>query len=181
MIIDTKILHTSRLELQGYSPENMTVLFEHVPKSDVMTLLGHRTEAAYEKERVKQQQGYAAYNRTFLLFTLKLKETNQIIGRCGLHNWNKDHYRAEIGYHIEDEENKQCGFMSEAVEAILYFGFNELKLHRIEALVAKNNIPSLRILQKFGFEQEGVLKEHYLVDGVFEDSVVFGKLNSNAF
>lgn len=173
---DFKLIETNRLLLKGLSPQDMTDLFENYPMEEIKQILGHRSDADYEKEYHKYKNGYASYNRSFLLFLLEDKASGKIIGRCGLHNWNVDHSRAEIGYSMEDERFKQRGLMSEAVEAIIDYGFNSLKLNRIEALVADYNTPSLRLLEKNGFVQEGVLRNHYLVDGVFEDSVMFSKL-----
>lgn len=180
-MIDFKLIETNRLLLKGLSPQDMTILFENYPKTEIKTVLGHQSEEAYQKEEHKYQNGYASYNRSFLLFLLEDKASGKIIGRCGLHNWNMDHQRAEIGYSMEDEDFKQRGLMSEAVEAIIDYGFSKLKLNRIEALVASYNTPSLRLLEKNGFVQEGVLRNHYLVDGIFEDSVVFSRLQDEYF
>jgi Acetyltransferases, including N-acetylases of ribosomal proteins len=171
-----KLIETSRLILKGLTPEDMTEIFERNHKPKIKEILGHRSEADYEKELHKYQNGYSSYNRSFMLFLLEDKASGTIIGRCGLHNWNTDHWRAEIGYHMEDESFKQQGLMSEAVEAIIDYGFKMLNLNRIEALVASYNEPSLKILERNGFVKEGVLRNHYYVNGVFEDSIVFSKL-----
>lgn len=175
-MIDFKRIETKRLLLKGLSPEDMTEIFERNAKTQIMTILGHRSEADYEKEYHKHKNGYATYNRSFLLFLMVDKASGKIIGRCGLHNWNPDHFRAEIGYVMEDEEYKNQGLMGEAVEAIIDYGFSNLNLHRIEALVGPENIPSLRLMEKNHFIREGVLREHYFVAGTFEDSVMFSKL-----
>lgn len=171
-----KLIETKRLLLKGLSPNDMTEIFERNLKPMIMTILGHRSEADYEKEYHKYKNGYAAYNRSFMLFLLEDKTSGKIIGRCGLHNWNTDHWRAEIGYAMEDEDYKKQGLMGEAVEAIIDYGFKFLNLHRIEALVGKENIPSLRLMEKNNFIREGVLREHYYVAGKFEDSVMFSRL-----
>ena len=54
-----------------------------------------------------------------------------------------------------------------------------MKLHRIEALVADWNIASVKLLLKNNFIKEGTLKEHYLVDGVFEDSDCYALINKS--
>ncbi|MDF3026049.1 MAG: GCN5-related N-acetyltransferase [Fluviicola sp.] len=171
-----KQIETSRLILKGLSPEDMKTVFENYPKEKIKQILGHRSEEDYLKEENKYRNGYASYNRSFILFLLTDKASGTIIGRCGLHNWNTDHSRAEIGYSMEDESYKRLGLMSEAVEAIINYGFTQLNLNRIEALVAPNNIPSLRLIEKNNFTREGLLRKHYNVSGVFEDSVMFSKL-----
>ena len=178
-MIEPIILDTSRLVLKGFTPEDMTFIFEQLPKEEIKKLLGHRSDEEYKKEEGKQKNGYASYNRRFVLFLLIEKESQTIFGRCGLHNWNADHSRAEIGYSIEIPEFKQKGLMSEAVEAIIAFGFRDLKLNRIEALVGEGNIPSLKIMSKFNFTKEGVLREHSnIAESKFENSLVFSLLKS---
>lgn len=171
-----KTIETNRLLLKGFTPEDMNFIFENLPISEIKELLGHTSDEAFEKEALKQKQGYSCYNRSFVLFMLIEKKANKIIGRCGLHNWNKDHYRAEIGYSMEDEFFKNKGLMSEAVKAIIEYGFKELKLNRIEALVGIDNVPSLKIIAKNHFVKEGVLRKHYLIEEVYVDSVFFSLL-----
>ena len=170
------IIETQRLKLTGYSSQDMTFIFEKLSKDKIKKILGHRTEEEYQNEEYKYKNGYASYNRTFLLFLLTEKISNTIIGRCGLHNWNKEHKRAEIGYHMSDEDYKRKGLMTEAVSSIIDFGFNELNLHRIEALVGSNNIPSLKIIENHNFTKEGVLRKHYYIADKYEDSIVFSIL-----
>lgn len=170
------VLETKRILLKGLSPEDMTFLFENHSKTEIKKILGHRSDEEYELEAYKQKNGYASYNRRFLLFLLSDKTTGLIIGRCGIHNWNVDHRRAEIGYNLSDENYKRKGLMTEALGAVMDYGFAQLNLHRIEALVGAGNIPSLRLMEKYGFVKEGQLREHYLVAENHEDSLVFSKL-----
>lgn len=170
------ILETQRLLLKGLSPAGISHVFENFTKHEIKALLGHQTEEAFLQEEDKYKKGYDSYNRTFLLFLLVEKEASKIIGRCGIHNWNMAHSRAEIGYNITDESFKNKGYMTEAVEAIIRHGFCTLKLNRLEAIVGCANIPSLRLMEKFGFCREGVLRQHYPLNGTFEDSIMFSRL-----
>ncbi len=54
--------------------------------------------------------------------------------------------------------------------------FTELALHRIEALVAYWNTPSLKLLARYGFKKEGTMREDYVVDGVSENSDCYSLL-----
>ncbi len=178
MTLNPIILETKRLKLTGFSPEEMSFIFENNSKKEIKKILGHRTEEDYLKEEYKYQNGYAAYNRRFLLFLLSEKTSNTIIGRCGLHNWNIEHNRAEIGYNLVDDNFKRKGFMTEAVRAVIDYGFNTLKLHRLEALVGSNNTPSLKIIENNHFIREGLLRQHFYVAEKFEDSIVYSLLRS---
>jgi len=170
------ILETPRLILKGLSPATFTYIFEHFDKEKIKEILGHQTDKDFLTEEKKQQNGYASYNRTFILFLLIERETQQVIGRCGIHNWNVEQRRAEIGYQMTDEAYKNKGYMTEAVEAIIAYGFDKLNLNRLEALVGSANVPSLRLMEKFSFVQEGVLRQHTPLDDKFDDSIIFSRL-----
>lgn len=172
------IIETKRLILKGLSPQDMTFIFNNYSKDEIKKILGHHSEEEFKKEEHKQKNGYSTYNRSFLLSLLTDKASDSVIGRCGLHNWNAEHRRAEIGYNITDENYKRKGLMTEAVGAIIGYGFNKLKLNRIEALVGSNNIPSLKIMEKYHFIKEGLLRQHDFQNDKYEDSVVFSKLYS---
>lgn len=174
-------IETERLLLKGLSPEDMKHIFNDLPKSEIMDILGHQSEEDYQKEEYKHKNGYSSYNRGFKLFLLVDKASGLIIGRCGLHNWNQDNKRAEIGYVMHDDTFRRNGLMSEAVKAIIDFGFKALNLNRIEALVGTSNTPSIRILEKHQFIQEGILRQHICVDGKFEDSILYSLLLESYF
>lgn len=166
-------LETLRLFLIGISNETMVQIFETLPKSEIMNLLGHTSEAEFANEYQKHKNGYSSYNRNFILFLLKDKASGVIIGRCGIHNWNKEHCRAELGYTMTDSRFRKTGRMTEAVEQIIHFGFNNLNINRFEALVNCNNQDSISILEKFQFKKEGRLIQHMLTPNGFEDSFLY--------
>ncbi|MBX7052160.1 MAG: GNAT family N-acetyltransferase [Flavobacteriales bacterium] len=169
-------LSTDRLLLKGISSENMFDIFNQLPEDEIKTLLGHRTHESFLKEKQKHLDGYSSYNRRFMMFLLIHEPSGLVIGRCGIHNWNKENQRAEIGYVMEDENYKRQGLMSEAVKAILSYGFHHLNLNRIDALVGTGNIPSIKILNSNGFIQEGLLRQHVRGANGFEDSLLFSLL-----
>jgi len=170
-------LETERLKLRVIAPEVMDQVMA-LPDGEIMEALG-LTEEGVQTQKAKYEGGLTTHNRKFINFILVEKATGKAIGACGFHTWAIDHYRAEIGYHLNDDIHKQKGYMSEAVTAVLLYGFNELSLNRVEALAASYNVPSLRILEKHGFIYEGTLKEHYVVNGVPEDSVLYALLKKD--
>jgi len=90
---------------------------------------------------------------------IELKNSEQIIGTCGFHNWNKRHFRAEIGYELGEQFWKN-GYATEAVLAIIDYGFKNMELARIEAITYPENEASKNMLIKLGFEYEGLLKKY---------------------
>ena len=69
--------------------------------------------------------------------------------------------------------------MHQALDAVIDFAFTTLKLHRLEADVDPDNAGSLGVLEKLGFEREGLFRDRWLLYGKWVDSVMLGLLNPN--
>ena len=83
--------------------------------------------------------------------------------------------RAEIGYCLRSAHWGR-GYMGEALSALIDHAFGVLKLRRLEADVDPNNAGSLRILDRMGFQREGLLRERWNVGGEIQDSALLGLL-----
>ena len=99
------------------------------------------------------------------------------IGNIGLWRIEKENYRAEIGYMLEPSYQGR-GIMYEALQKIVDYGFNEMKLHSIEAHINPANAASAALLKKADFVQEAYFKENYCLRGEFTDTAVYSKLNN---
>jgi len=148
-------LHTERLTLTLITPETLGYIFTHFSDAQLMEFLGLDSDKALERERYKHTNGLTTFNKKLLYFTLADNSTGKVIGYCGYHTWYTDHYRAEIFYGLHNDAYKQQGIMTEALSTVIPYGFNEMNLHRIEAMTATYNMASIRTLLKFGFVQKG--------------------------
>lgn len=111
-----------------------------------------------------------------LTWALTLKGRDTALGLFGLHDWNRYHRRAEVGYDLARVYWGQ-GIGSEAVRAILRFGFGRMDLNRIFANTIADNHESVRLLEKVGFQCEGTRRRHsWEDDGTFHDSALYGLL-----
>lgn len=113
--------------------------------------------------------------RRSIYWALARKSDNKLIGSCGFNYWNRDHARAEISYDLA-REYWGHGIMTRVAQAVLGFAFARMQLHRIEATVTPTNIGSLKVLEKLGFQREGVLREQKLLHGKFYDAVMLSLL-----
>ena len=108
----------------------------------------------------------------FLIFS----KNNDFIGSSGLHRINWRIKKAEIGYWIKTSQSGN-GLMTEAVNAIMNYGINQLSLKRIEIICSGSNIKSRRIPERLGFTLEGTLKNHRINnDGTIDDTVYYAKV-----
>jgi len=83
---------------------------------------------------------------------------DEVIGLIGLHTWEHHHRRAELGYDMAVSRWGQ-GTAGEAARAVIDYGFTTMRLHRIEAHTIADNHPSVRLLERLGFQREGTLRE----------------------
>ena len=104
-----------------------------------------------------------------------LKEDNVLIGNIGYFRMQAENHRAEIGYMLSTDFHGK-GIMQEALSAILKFGFDEIKLHSIEAVTDPENFSSWMLLEKNGFTREGHFKEDTFWQGEYLDSYVYSLL-----
>jgi ribosomal-protein-alanine N-acetyltransferase len=108
-------------------------------------------------------------------WAITVKGDDTLIGLIGFWRMVKEHHYAELGYMLAREHwGKGC--ITEAIAAVMPFGFNELGFHRVEAITRPVNIASIRALEKNGFVQEAHFRENIFANGAFHDSVHFGKL-----
>ena len=171
-----RTISTERIILREYSPSTGRRIFESLPDNEIMHYFGLKTEQELHLEKERYRQGLEMFGLSFRYFYLLEKESRQVMGWCGFHRWYTRHDRGELGYVLQDDVYKGKGYMKEALPVIIEYGFNEMLLHRIEAFVSYDNIPSLKLLKHFGFIEEGNLREHYLTNGRHEDSLIYSLL-----
>ncbi len=115
-------------------------------------------------------------NKTHFQWGIFLKIENKVIGTCTLLHYDLQNSRAEISYTLAHDYWGH-GFMTEALTVLLAYAFTTIRLHRIEADVDPRNTASLRVLEKLGFQREGLLRERWLVGSETQDSVLLGLLH----
>ncbi|MBN9233266.1 MULTISPECIES: GNAT family N-acetyltransferase [Phyllobacteriaceae] len=80
-----------------------------------------------------------------------------------------------IGYWI-GERYAGKGLMTDAVKVLAGFAFDTLKLHRIEAACIPDNIRSIRVLEKAGFQREGLLRSYLRINGAWQDHYLYARI-----
>lgn len=101
-----------------------------------------------------------------------------LLGTCGFHNHKPEHCRAEMGYEL-GRPYWGKGFMSEAIRAILRYGFTTASFNRVEAFVNYGNENSTRLLGRAGFHLDGLLRQYELNRGKFVDQYCYSLLKAD--
>ncbi len=108
-------------------------------------------------------------------WALARKGSDVLVGTCGFYWWDGDHSIAELGYDL----SRDCwgkGLMTRAVRAAVCWAFDSLEINRIQATVMVGNIASARVLEKCGFQKEGMLRDYKLCRGHPRDFWMFSQL-----
>jgi len=111
-------------------------------------------------------------------WAFSLKNHSELMGACGLSSVSQEHRKGEIGFWLLPEHWGN-GYIPEAAEAVLTYGFEKLRLHRIEAIVEGGNVPSERVLQKLDFTYEGKLRECEFKNNRFIDLLYYSLLKTD--
>lgn len=98
-----------------------------------------------------------------------------LVGTVSLHSLNRRMGTAEVGYLIGDDY-KGRGFATGALALLVEVAFEERVFRRLMALIAADNVASQRVVEKVGFRREGVLREHFVIEGRAVDEVCYGLL-----
>ncbi|WP_426195591.1 GNAT family N-acetyltransferase [Massilia sp. DWR3-1-1] len=108
---------------------------------------------------------------------LEVAASGAFVGQVSLHRFDAQNRRCELGYALAGQYWGQ-GYMGEALQTLLDFGFDTLDLNRVEADIDPRNGASLRAVERMGFIREGLLRERWLVAGEVCDTALYGLLRS---
>ena len=154
-------LLTKRLELSAIVPADAENYFALCSNADVMRTFGLKPHGSIEETRglISFLEKELVEKRMIRWAVRERGGNGALIGDVGYWRYVPSRRRAEIGAKLAAEFwNK--GYMTEAMAAVMDFGFTRMSLNGIEGNADPENGGSLKMLAKLGFEREGFVKEH---------------------
>lgn len=174
------VLETERLHLRQILPtdaEAWLAVFDHPDVMRYLTGFDEPTTNLTEVESFVRWADDIFTRKSGLRWAITLKPDNAMIGTCGFHLYKPMQRCAEIGYELH-HDYWRLGIMTEALTAILQFGFEQMQLHRAEANVTVGNQASGGLLRRLGFTLEGTWRDKAFSHGQFHDLWQFGLLEN---
>ncbi|MGN7401021.1 GNAT family N-acetyltransferase [Cytobacillus praedii] len=173
------ILFTDRLVLREVTYLDANDIYHYLSDEEVMRYYGL---APFESLKDAEDE-IVWYRKIFdhntgIRWGITLKGNDKVIGSCGFLNFTKQHARAEIGAELA-KEYWSNGIVSEAFRAILGYGFNEMSLMRIQALIEPENNASKKLAEKNGFVKEGLLRKYEYTNGKYDDLFIYSILRED--
>lgn len=177
--MEVPVLEADHLQLRPISEKDIAALFNLFSSEKVTRFMDierfiNVSEAAqlvaFFREKLLSGEG--------MRWGIYQEDNDTLIGTCGLHHINKTHYKAEMGYDLLPAFWGK-GIMTASLHRLLQFAFEELSLNRIEAVVDPANKLSILLLERLGFQQEGLLRQAFFQKGNFVDTYMFSLLSSD--
>ena len=174
-------LYSSRLRLKEVSQTDLLSIHElnSLPETDRYNTLGIpdslETTENVLNDWFKQKDENPHH---FFVFSLVRKEDSQFIGLIGLKPGKETYRSSEVWFKIHKDYWRR-GYASEALHRLLEFCFHDLKLHRVEAGCAVENIASAKTMEKVGMIREGMKRKKLPIRGEWLDNYFYGILEED--
>ncbi|GAK06769.1 GNAT family N-acetyltransferase [Geomicrobium sp. JCM 19038] len=180
-----KQLETDRLRLKQLGPSHaeQVLQFYIQNKQFLEKWEAKKSEAfftvATQVELLKQDQVHYLNGQAVKFWIYKKEEETKLIGCINFSNIIRSIMQScFVGYKMDQNENGK-GYLTEALRVAINAMFEEYNIHRIEAPIMPFNSASIRVVEKLGFEKEGLTKQMLKVNDRWEDHVRFSLLNPN--
>ena len=186
-MIENFELHTERLTLKVLGPAHARQVLAYLVRNRGYFKQWNPATAedyfslAYQEQRLRNELALADDGWMLRLHLFERADTTfeKVIGDLALNNIIRGAFLScHLGYKMDQRELNK-GYMTEAARRAITYAFDELKLHRIEANIMPRNQPSLRIVEKLGFEEEGLARKYLKINGVWEDHIHYVIFNDS--
>jgi ribosomal-protein-alanine N-acetyltransferase len=157
-------------ELRALSRQHLTV-WEPLWTRDELSRSAFRRRLRQYQREMREDQGYA-----FLVFR---EGDATLVGGLTISNVRRGVAQsASVGYWM-GLPHVRCGYMTDALRAVVPFAFGTLGLHRLEAACLPHNAPSARVLEKAGFRREGTARRYLKINDVWQDHDLYALLHDD--
>lgn len=161
-------LETKRLRLRRMAQSDVEAFYDMRCAPEMHLHTDTKADQSLDETRAyidKMNQGIN--EDKWLIWAIEVMETGIVIGSISIWNINLETMTAELGYGIAPSYQGQ-GFMKEALDCVTAFGLEVMGLAALEAFTEKDNVPSVRLLEKCQFVKTGeVDDEGYFSDRIF--------------
>jgi ribosomal-protein-alanine N-acetyltransferase len=151
-------LKTSHFKLRRIISSDQQKVFEALSDPSVIKYFGVSYTSFEDTGRQMEWFQKLLETQTGIWWAICFTGQKELIGACGFNSIKKEHKKAEMGFWLFPDHWKK-GIMTEVIPAIISYAFNNLNLHRIEALAETENTGSKKLLEKLGFKLEGTMQD----------------------
>jgi diamine N-acetyltransferase len=155
-----KTLEGKLIRLRALEPEDLEYLYKLENNTDIWQV--SNTIVPFSKYILKkyiESSHLDIYETKQLRLIIETISNKRILGTIDLFDFDPYHSRAGVGIIISNESDRGLGFADDALKVLMQYAFSVLKLHQLFCNVTTNNIPSIKLFQKNGFNIAGEKKD----------------------
>jgi ribosomal-protein-alanine N-acetyltransferase len=169
-------LHTPRLTLRPLRADHAEALHGLMSDAEIMAFwdIAEVDDVALTITILHSQLEAMARGRA-LYWAMIGRDNGAFVGCCDLFDVDHWHHRAEVGFALA-KPFWGAGYAFEAMRAVISHAAGEVRLKRLSARTHLGNVRSTRLLERLGFQEEGVLRGYVERGGARRDCQIFGLL-----
>ena len=164
--------------LRQFVESDLENVFKGLSHPDIIKYYGISYQTLAETEEQMKFFADLEKNGTGKWWAICSLDNRTFYGAGGLNNLSKEHNKAEIGFWLLPDFWGQ-GIMKKAMSLICDYGFNTLKLHRIEGFVETDNTNCKNALAKLEFQHEGTMKDCEIKNGKYICLDIYAKIKTD--
>lgn len=177
--IGTKTIETERLILRRFEYADADAMLKNwAADENIQSMYAEPTYSTMEAVNGLLDKYISAYkNADCYRWAITDKASGECIGQIAYFLVDSKNNFAEIEYCIGADFQRK-GFATEATMAVIAYGFEQIKLHKVQISVKSVNLPSKRVIEKCGFTYEGTLRDYFFEHGKYVDRLYYSILQS---
>jgi [ribosomal protein S5]-alanine N-acetyltransferase len=152
--------------LREIQQQDVESFYKYISSAEVIKYLADsEIPSSVENARVELMYwGTLFMKKSSVYWAIADKKSGEIIGTCGFNSWSREHRRVEISYDLSHQYWSR-GIMTNVVKHLTEFAFSKMNANRIQATIVDFNKGSIRVLEKCGYKEEGLMKNFGVIQG----------------
>ena len=175
----TQIIETDRLILRRFAYTDDAAMLKYwIADEKIQSMYAEPIYTTKEAVKELLDKYISSYEKEdYYRWAVIEKKSRECIGQIAYFLVDNKNHFAEIEYCIGS--NFQCqGYATEATKAIIAYGFDKMKLHKVQICTKSINEPSKRVIEKCGFVYEGTLRDYFYMDGEYVGRLYYSMLKN---
>jgi RimJ/RimL family protein N-acetyltransferase len=170
------MIQGEKIILRDFREADFELLWDGINEPIGAKLTG--THATFTREQVEAylQHQIAKDDDSRASFIIALPDDSRPVGEVVINEIDEDNHSCNIRIMLFSPDDFSKGYGSEAMRLMVTYGFEKLKLHRIELGVYEFNPRAIRAYEKAGFKREGILRDALFYDGEYHNMIVMSIL-----
>lgn len=172
----SNLLRGRRVRLTALTKDDLRILARWYQDAEFLRLYDSRPAYPRSEAELANWLEELAKDQNTFAFAIRLLEGEELLGYLEIDGVDWQHGVCGLGLGFGDRANWGKGYGYEATQLGLKFAFHELNLHRVQVTIFGYNERSMALIERVGFQREGVYRERLQRDGQRHDMILYGLL-----